>query len=190
LVESYPFSFYQSVAVPPGASAPSPVSAIFESFAHVRASVWLTANQPKLPLFSAAPFGGRARFLAYLHRDILLLAPSFWFRARRRCSFLPTENTRAASRRFPASFYQYVQRDFEGQVRPPGKEAVRIPCKNPVRFGFPQIILHSVFHEGMEYPAPLNRDAPEESRTMLSMPLRQGKWLTRIHSPEIPNYGR
>src|SRR5260370_30720975 len=87
----------------------------------------------------------------------LLLAPSL-VQSQQPMLILPTEN-QGLVHDDPASFYQDVQRDFEGQVSQPWEGGQYGFVRNPVHFG--SAIIYTRFHEGIDI-RPLNRDARGE----------------------------
>jgi hypothetical protein len=97
---------------------------------------------------------------------------------------LPTEN-QALLYGDPAGFYQYVQRDFEGQITQPWEGGQYGFVRNPVRIG--SAIIYTRFHEGIDI-RPLNRDASAEPMDIVHA-IAAGQVVYTIRSPVIPITG-
>lgn len=76
---------------------------------------------------------------------------------------LPTENDGLLTGNF-AGFYQYVQRDFDGQVSQPWEGGQYGFVRNPRRIG--SQIIYTRFHEGIDIQ-PLHRDANGEPEDII-----------------------
>jgi murein DD-endopeptidase MepM/ murein hydrolase activator NlpD len=76
---------------------------------------------------------------------------------------LPTENAGLLTGDF-AGFYQYVQRDFDGQVSQPWEGGQYGFVRNPRRIG--SQIIYTRFHEGIDI-RPLHRDATGEPEDII-----------------------
>lgn len=138
--------------MPPGACALARVRN-YQSLA--RSSYrWAQTNQPKLPFSAVRRWG--CKILAITSVS-LLLTPSL-VQSQTPMLILPTEN-QGLLHGDPASFYQYVQRDFEGQISQAWEGGQYGFVRNPVRFG--SAIIYTRFHEGIDI-RPLNRDAGGE----------------------------
>jgi murein DD-endopeptidase MepM/ murein hydrolase activator NlpD len=98
---------------------------------------------------------------------------------------LPTEN-QALLHGDPANFYQYVQRDFEGQVSQPWEGGQYGFVRNPVRFG--STIICTRFHEGIDI-RPLNRDSSGEPTDVVHA-IAAGKVAYTNTVAGYSNYGR
>ncbi len=114
----------------------------------------------------------------------LLLAPSL-VQSQQPMLILPTEN-QGLLHDNPASFYQYVQRDFEGQVSQPWDGGQYGFVRNPVRFG--SAIIYTRFHEGIDI-RPLNRDASGEPTDVVHA-IAAGKVAYTNTAAGSSNYGR
>jgi len=120
-----------------------------------------------------------ASFFGYL-----LLAPSS-VQSQPSLLILPTEN-QGLLRGDPAGFYQYVQRDFEGQVSQPWEGGQYGFVRNPVRFG--SAIVYTHFHEGIDI-RPLTRDARGEPTDVIHA-IAAGKVAYANTVAGHSNYGR
>jgi hypothetical protein len=98
---------------------------------------------------------------------------------------LPTEN-QGLLHGDPANFYQYIQRDFEGQMSQPWEGGQYGFVRNPVRFG--SAILYTRFHEGIDI-RPLNRDANGEPTDVVHA-IAAGKVAYTNTVAGYSNYGR
>jgi murein DD-endopeptidase MepM/ murein hydrolase activator NlpD len=98
---------------------------------------------------------------------------------------LPTEN-QGLLHNDPASFYQYVQRDFEGQVSQPWEGGQYGFVRNPARFG--SAVIYTRFHEGIDI-RPLNRDAAGEPTDVVHA-IAAGKVVYTNPVAGYSNYGR
>jgi hypothetical protein len=98
---------------------------------------------------------------------------------------LPTEN-QGLLRGDPASFYQYVQRDFEGQVSQAWEGGEYGFVRNPRRFG--SAIIFTRFHEGIDI-RPLNRDAGGEPTDVIHA-IAAGKVAYTNSVAGYSNYGK
>jgi murein DD-endopeptidase MepM/ murein hydrolase activator NlpD len=76
---------------------------------------------------------------------------------------LPTENDGLLTGKF-AEFYQYVQRDFEGQISQPWEGGQYGFVRNPRRIG--SQVIYTRFHEGIDI-RPLHRDATGEPQDII-----------------------
>lgn len=138
--------------MPPGACALARVRN-YQSLARSNYR-WAQTNQPKLPFSAVRRWG--CKILAITSVS-LLLTPSL-VQSQTPMLILPTEN-QGLLHGDPASFYQYVQRDFEGQISQAWEGGQYGFVRNPVRFG--SAIIYTRFHEGIDI-RPLNRDAGGE----------------------------
>jgi murein DD-endopeptidase MepM/ murein hydrolase activator NlpD len=98
---------------------------------------------------------------------------------------LPTEN-QALLQGDPAGFYQYVQRDFEGQITQPWEGGQYGFVRNPVRIG--SAIIYTRFHEGIDI-RPLNRDASAEPTDIVHA-IAAGQVVYTNQVAGYSNYGR
>jgi murein DD-endopeptidase MepM/ murein hydrolase activator NlpD len=98
---------------------------------------------------------------------------------------LPTKN-QGLLHGDPASFYQYVQRDFEGQVSQAWEGGQYGFVRNPRRFG--SAIVFTRFHEGIDI-RPLNRDAAGEPTDVIHA-IAAGKVAYTNCVAGYSNYGR
>ena len=114
----------------------------------------------------------------------LLLAPSL-VQSQQPMLILPTEN-QGLLHDDPASFYQCVQRDFEGQVSQPWEGGQYGFVRNPVRFG--SAIIYTRFHEGIDI-RPLNRNASGEPTDVVHA-IAEGKVAYTNTAAGSSNYGR
>ena len=114
----------------------------------------------------------------------LLLVPNL-VQSQQQMLILPTEN-RGLLQGDPASFYQYVQRDFEGQVSQPWEGGQYGFVRNPVRVG--SAIIYSRFHEGIDI-RPLNRDPSGEPADVVHA-IAAGKVAYTNTVAGYSNYGR
>ncbi len=114
----------------------------------------------------------------------LLLAPSL-VQSQQPMLILPTEN-QGLLHDDPASFYQCVQRDVEGQVSQPWEGGQYGFVRNPVRFG--SAIIYTRFHEGIDI-RPLNRNASGEPTDVVHA-IAEGKVAYTNTAAGSSNYGR
>jgi murein DD-endopeptidase MepM/ murein hydrolase activator NlpD len=98
---------------------------------------------------------------------------------------LPTEN-QGLLHGDPASFYQYVQRDFEGQVSLVWEGGQYGFVRNPRRIG--SDIIYTRFHEGMDI-RPLHRDTAGEPTDVVHA-IAAGKVVYTNPTAGASNYGR
>jgi murein DD-endopeptidase MepM/ murein hydrolase activator NlpD len=98
---------------------------------------------------------------------------------------LPTEN-QALLHGDPASFYQYVQRDFEGQISQVWEGGQYGFVRNPRRVG--SAIIYTRFHEGIDI-RPLHRD-PQGEPTDVVHAIAAGKVVYTNQTAGASNYGR
>jgi hypothetical protein len=95
---------------------------------------------------------------------------------------LPTENDGLLTGNF-GEFYQYVQRDFEGQVSQPWQGGQYGFVRDPRRVG--SEVIYTRFHEGIDI-RPLHREAnPKTSFTQSQL----GQSFTPIQSRGIQTTG-
>ncbi len=98
---------------------------------------------------------------------------------------LPTEN-HALLNGDNAAFYEYVKRDFEGQISTPWEGGQYGFVRNPQRFG--SAVLETRFHEGMDIQ-PLHRDANSEPVDVIRA-IAAGSVAHLNDVPAHSNYGR
>ena len=98
---------------------------------------------------------------------------------------LPTENQRLLQSD-PANFYQYIQRDFEGQISQVWEGGQYGFVRNPVRFG--SAIIYTRFHEGIDI-RPLSRDVAGEPTDLIHA-IATGKVVYANLVAGYSNYGR
>jgi murein DD-endopeptidase MepM/ murein hydrolase activator NlpD len=114
----------------------------------------------------------------------LLLVPNF-VQSQQPVLILPTEN-HGLLQGDPAGFYQYVERDFEGQVSWPWEGGQYGFVRNPVRVG--SAIVYSRFHEGIDI-RPLNRDSGGEPTDVVHA-IAAGKVAYTNTVAGYSNYGK
>lgn len=98
---------------------------------------------------------------------------------------LPTENQGLLTGDYPG-FYQYVKRDFEGQVSLPWEGGQYGFVRNPKRIG--SQIIYTRFHAGIDI-RPLHRDAAGEPEDIIRA-IAPGKVAYTNQKPNGSNYGR
>jgi murein DD-endopeptidase MepM/ murein hydrolase activator NlpD len=98
---------------------------------------------------------------------------------------LPTEN-QGLLQGDPASFFQYVQRDFEGQVSQVWEGGQYGFVRNPRRIG--SDIIYTRFHEGIDI-RPLHRDAAGEPTDVVHA-IAAGKVVYTNQTAGASTYGR
>ena len=97
---------------------------------------------------------------------------------------LPTENDGLLTGNF-AEFYQYVQRDFEGQVSQPWEGGQYGFVRDPRRIG--SEVIYTRFHEGIDI-RPLHRDANGEPEDVIHA-IAAGTVVYTNPVPRNSNYG-
>jgi murein DD-endopeptidase MepM/ murein hydrolase activator NlpD len=165
--------------MPPGACALTRVRN-HRKFAH-SSYRWAQTNQAKLPFSEARRLA--CKILA-ITSGCLLLTPSL-VQSQPPMLILPTEN-QGLLRGDPVSFYQYVQRDFEGQISQAWEGGQYGFVRNPVRFG--SAIIYTRFHEGIDI-RPLNREAGGEPTDVVHA-IAAGKVAYTNTVAGNSNYGR
>jgi murein DD-endopeptidase MepM/ murein hydrolase activator NlpD len=98
---------------------------------------------------------------------------------------LPTENDGLLTGHF-SDFYQYVQRDFEGQVGQPWEGGQHGFVRDPRRFG--SQVIYTRFHEGMDI-RPLHRDSAGEPEDIIRA-IASGTVVYANPVARNSNYGR
>jgi murein DD-endopeptidase MepM/ murein hydrolase activator NlpD len=98
---------------------------------------------------------------------------------------LPTEN-HALLTGDKAAFYQYVKRDFQGEISEPWEGGQYGFVRNPRKIG--TVVLYTHFHEGMDI-RPLQRDSIGEPLDTIHA-IAGGKVVYTNPVPSNSNYGR
>ena len=116
---------------------------------------------------------------------LLLIPPAASAPAQSAKIILPTDN-HALFSGDNAAFYQYVRRDFEGQITAPWEGGQYGFVRNPQRIG--TAILYTRFHEGIDI-RPLQRDRNGEPLDVIHA-IAGGKVVYINIVPSYSNYGR
>src|SRR5271157_3206748 len=116
---------------------------------------------------------------------LLLTQPEFSVLGQSAKIILPTENHALLTGDY-ASFYQYVKRDFEGQVGDAWEGGQYGFVRDPRRIG--ATVLYTRFHEGIDIQ-PLQRSADGEPLDIIHA-IAGGKVVYTNPVPSHSNYGR
>jgi murein DD-endopeptidase MepM/ murein hydrolase activator NlpD len=139
------------------------------------------ANRVKSPFLAAIRWASQ---ILAVTPGYLLLAPGL-VQSQQPMLILPTEN-QGLFHGDLAGFYQYVQRDFEGQISQAWEGGQYGFVRNPVRFG--SAIIYTRFHEGIDI-RPLTRDAGGEPTDVVHA-IAAGKVVYTNTVAGNSNYGR